>query len=68
VEKIEKPKEKFLKIYANLPLSLRNEIVVVLDNEPLTWNSAYVEVLSGTPKGDEILEKLIGMEIIKKDE
>lgn len=57
-----------MKIYANLPLSLRNEIVVVLDNEPLTWNSAYVEVLSGTPKGDEILEKLIGMEIIKKDE
>jgi hypothetical protein len=60
-------KEKFLKIYANLPLGLRSEIVVVLDNEPLTWNSAYIEVVNDTLKGKEILEKLVEIEIIKND-
>jgi len=62
-----KNREKFLKIYANLPLGLRNEIVVSLDNEPLTWNSAYIEVVNDTPKGKEILIKLVDMEIIKND-
>ena len=60
-------REKFLKIYANLPLGLRNEIVVSLNNEPLTWNSTYIEVMNDTPKGKEILKKLVEMEIIKND-
>ena len=60
-------KEKFLKIYANLPLGLRGEIVVVLEDEPLTWNSVYIEVVNDTLKGKEIIEKLIEMEIIKND-
>jgi len=59
-----KNNEKFLKIYANLPLGLRNEIIVSLDKEPLTWNSAYIEVVNNTPKGNEILQKLVEMEII----
>ena len=58
-------REKFLQIYANLPLGLRNEIVVVIGDEPLTWNSVRVEVENGTPKGKEILEKLVNMGIIK---
>ena len=37
-------KSKFIKIYANLPLNLRNEIVIVIDNEPLTWNACFIEV------------------------
>ena len=60
-------REKFLKIYANLPLGLRNEIVVVLDNEPLTWNSTYIEVVNDTQKSKEILKKLVEMEIILND-
>ena len=60
-------REKFLKIYANLPLGLRDEIVVSLDKEPLTWNSAYIEVVNDTPKSKEILQKLVEMKIIKND-
>ena len=56
---------KFLQIYANLPLGLRQEIIVVLDGEPLTWNAAKIEVENDTSKGREILEKLTAMEIIK---
>ncbi|MBI4098850.1 MAG: hypothetical protein HY437_02365, partial [Candidatus Magasanikbacteria bacterium] len=52
-------KEKFLQIYANLPLGLRQEIILVLeDGKPITWNVVFVEVESDTPLGKVILEKL----------
>ena len=56
---------KFLKIYANLPLSARSEVVVVVKNEPLTWNSAHLEVEQNTPVGKEILEILTKLKILK---
>lgn len=56
---------KFLRIYANLPLNQRTEIVVVVDNEPLTWNAAKIEIENNTEKGKEILEKLVELGIIK---
>ncbi len=55
----------FLKVYANLPLSARSEVVVVVKNEPLTWNSAHLEVEQNTPVGKEILEILTKLEILK---
>lgn len=55
----------FLKIYANLPLNQRNEIIVVIDDQPLTWNAARIEVENNTEKGKEILEKLVALGIIK---
>lgn len=58
-------KARFLQIYANLPLNQRNEIVVVIDDEPLTWNAIKIEIENDTPKGKEILEKLVKMEILK---
>lgn len=57
-------KERFLKIYSNIPLSLRKETILVLDNEPLTWNVAYIEVFNNTPKSREILQKLEELKII----
>jgi len=56
---------KFLQIYANLPLAQRNEIIVVVDNEPLTWNAARIEIENDTQKGKEILEKLVQLGILK---
>ena len=59
------PREKFLKIYANLPLGIRNEIIATLpDVGPLTWNSAYVEISENTETGNKILSELDEMEII----
>jgi len=55
----------FLKIYANLPLSQRNEIIVVLDGEEMTWNAAKIEIANDTEKGKEILDKLIKLGILK---
>lgn len=58
-------KTKFLQIYANLPLSQRKEIIVVIDDEPLTWNAVKIEIENDTLKGKEILEKLVKLGILK---
>jgi len=58
-------KVKFLQTYANLPLNQRNEIIIVIDDGPLTWNVAKIEVENDTLKGKEILEKLVKMRILK---
>ena len=57
-------KERFFKVYANLPLNLREEIILVIDDEPLTWNVAYLEISEDTPLGKRILEKLEALELI----
>ena len=37
-----KDKDRFLKVYANLPLNLRNEVVLVVsETGPVTWNVAF---------------------------
>jgi hypothetical protein len=57
--------DKFFKVYANLPLNLREEIVLVLpDVGPITWNVAYLEISGGTLVGEKILEKLFELQII----
>ncbi|HUD07319.1 MAG TPA: hypothetical protein VMR34_05535 [Candidatus Saccharimonadales bacterium] len=56
---------RFQKVYANLPIAARNEIVVVLDEVgPLTWNAAYVEIINETALGKTIMKKLIEMGLI----
>lgn len=58
-------KERFFKVYANLPINLRNEIILVLpERGPITWNVAYLEINNDTPLGEEILKKLIELRII----
>jgi len=56
--------ERFMRVYSDLPLKLRKEIVMVIDEEPITWNAAYIEVKNGTEKGKKILEKLASLGII----
>jgi len=57
-------KEKFLKIYANLPIPLREEIIVLIDDKIISWNVAFLEISQDTPVGKNILEKLAKLEII----
>jgi len=57
-------RERFLKVYADIPLNLRKEIVLVLDKEPISWNVAYVEIVNKTEKSNIILNKLFELKII----
>ncbi len=56
---------KFQQIYANLPLNQRKEIIVVIDNEPFTWNAVKLEVDQNNEKSKEMLDKLIKLGIIR---
>lgn len=59
---------KFKKVYANLPFGAREEIVAVVNDQPFTWNSARIEIDNASPIGKQILESLIKLNILKKDE
>lgn len=55
---------KFQKIYANLPEKLRNEVIVIVNEKPYTWNAVYIELANGTELGKEMYNQLIKLEII----
>ena len=58
-------KSSFLKFYANLPISVREEIVLDLgDIGTITWKVAYREISADTPLGKEILDKLVKLKFI----
>ena len=57
-------KERFLKVYSNLPIDIRREIILVIEDQPITWSVAYDEIMKETELGREIIKKLIEMELI----
>ncbi|MBI2110216.1 hypothetical protein HYT51_00345 [Candidatus Woesearchaeota archaeon] len=57
-------RETFLKIYSNLALNLREEIILVIDKKPITWNVAYLEIKNNTKMGEKILSKLAQLKIL----
>ena len=57
-------KEKFLKAYVNLPPPEREQVIVIIDNEPYSWNAAHNEIENNTKLGKKILKKLEALEIL----
>lgn len=59
-------KAQFLRIFTNLPLKKRKEIVCILDKWcPISWNVAWLEIKNETKLGQEILKRLKELNIIK---
>ena len=59
-----KGKEDFFKIYSGLPLEERNNVVVVVKEQPISWNLAYQEIKNETKRGQQILNILKELGII----
>lgn len=57
-------KERFYKAYNNLPLGIRDEVILVIKDESVTWKVARLEIDNNTPLSKEILEKLAELKII----
>lgn len=58
-------KQQFYKIFANLPINLREEVILVIPKKgPITWQVAFLEVDNDTELGKMILEKLSDLKII----
>lgn len=55
---IEFLQSRFLKAFAGVPIGLRNEVVAIVNEEPINWSAAYVEIMGKTKKGDEILQRM----------
>ncbi|MBS3171813.1 hypothetical protein J4449_04340 [Candidatus Woesearchaeota archaeon] len=51
-------KERFLKVYANLPEPERKQIIAIIDDKPYSWDIAYSEINDDTPLGKKILKKI----------
>ena len=50
---------RFKKIFANLPEKIRNEdIIIIIDSKPYTWNAVYFEVKNESELGEKMLKKL----------
>lgn len=61
---MEKEKARFLTAYAKVPESLRDEIIVVVDEKTYTWNTTYFEIRQKTKLAENILKTLINTELI----
>ena len=57
-------KERFYKVYENLPLGIREETVLVINGEPVTWKVIKLEIDNNTPLSSEMLNKLISLGFI----
>jgi len=51
-------KERFLKVYANLPIGMRTEIIAIVDGKPITWNVAFDEIEKETEAGKKVIKQL----------
>ncbi|MBU0906634.1 MAG: hypothetical protein KKE05_00590, partial [Nanoarchaeota archaeon] len=49
----EDKRAKFIRVYANLPEELKEDILVVVNKKPYTWNSVFIEVKDDTDLGQE---------------
>ena len=61
---MEQLREKFLSAYADVPDSLRKEIIVIVDEKTYTWDSVYFEVNEKTKLSEKLLNTLSGLKII----
>jgi hypothetical protein len=58
-------RESFLKTYANTPINLRGDIILVLDKlGPVSWNAAYIEVEKKSEISETILKELKSLDLI----
>jgi len=54
----EEKRAKFLRIYANIPDKLREDIIVLVDGKTYTWNASYIEIKNNTDLGKKILKEM----------
>lgn len=59
-----KLRKKFLKLYANLPMGIRSDIIAVIHDEPMSWSVCYLEIKQKTEFSKEILTYLDKMKFI----
>lgn len=57
-------KERFYLAYNKVPLGIRDEPILVISDDSISWRVARLEIDADTPLSKEILEKLAALKII----
>ena len=57
-------KARFMKVYADLPINIRREVIAIIEKEPISWNVAFLEIKNETELGEKVLNKLISLGFI----
>ncbi len=57
-------KEKFFRVYSNLPEPEREQIIAIVDNKTYSWNIAFNEISNDTDLGKKILRKMELLSVI----
>jgi len=57
-------KDRFFKVYSNLPEDVRREVVIFINEKPYTWDVVFIEISNDTELGHRMLKRLTEMELI----
>ena len=57
-------KARFMKVYSDIPINIRREVIAIINEEPISWNVAFIEIKNETDMGEKILNKLIALGFI----
>jgi hypothetical protein len=63
-EKEKDLRTRFLRVYPNLPIPERSQVIVIIGGEPCSWNVVYVEVKNNTELGVRMLEQMSRLGLI----
>lgn len=57
-------KQRFYAAYNKVPLGIRDEPILVIGDDSISWRIARLEIDNDTPLSKQILEKLAELQII----
>ena len=61
---IEQLHTDYLKMFLNLPLIIRKDIIAVIDECPMSYNVCYLEIKSKTEMSERILRYLEKLDLV----
>ncbi len=64
MSKIEDLRAKYHRMFANLPIGIRSDIIAVIDKQPMTYYVCWLEINQKTKMGDRILIYLDELRLI----
>jgi hypothetical protein len=64
MKRLEELRAKFSKAYAGLPEPEMEQVVVLVEDKPISWNKANNEIVAKTILGNKILKKMELLEIL----
>jgi len=56
--------DRFFRVYDNIPINTRKELIVIIDDKPITWDIAYKEIKNESSLGYKIFNELVKLKFI----